>query len=354
MNRFSSLFIAVAISLNFLASGEEGKSASSGNVTNIVDLQWEQGRVFDLTFSSSYGLDVEEKTRMSNGSVVKKGDALISVNSEALQASLDMFANEVNVARLALENAQFAKDEGERVNKEKIAQSQLNLARMQEDLDDYVKILYPALIRESEWAVKKAEFNVAYRKENLSQLEKMYKEDNLTEENEEIILFRTRNELADGNLALEIAKRNHQLKIDKKFPREKADKELAVEIAKKAHEDLVKKLTLEQKGRELAILPARKKLTEVEKKQAAAMKEAEKLKFEAPADGVLMWCTPERKGAINAAFILLPEDKKLSVPLKKDHSVETKYRIKTNKGAIMVPSEYVGKGEGDVSIIAIP
>ena len=52
-------------------------------------------------------------------------------------------------------------------------------------------------------SLQSAEFRLEYAQEELNQLEKMYEEDNLTEETEEIILKRTRRSVESAKRSLE-------------------------------------------------------------------------------------------------------------------------------------------------------
>lgn len=222
-------------------------------------LEWDKERVFDMGFNPAEGVTIKFLSHVENGTLVKKGDPIITVDVKSLQNAINDASGELEAKQLDLDNARFALEQGGEGEKKKLDQSQRNLTRMEEDMDDYLKIFLPNQIDQNDRMLERAEFNVTYKKENLRQLERMYKEDQITEESEEIILTRTRNELVDAEKALESAKINHEWNKNRKYPREKDDKEQALRDARTAHDDLAKKLGLEQRGRSLAVRNAEKK-----------------------------------------------------------------------------------------------
>ncbi len=70
-------------------------------------------------------------------------------------------------------------------------------------------------------SVEQSKFNLEYAAEELRQLEKMYKADDLTEETEEIILTRTRREVESARFSLELntTRSEHSLRVS--LPRQK-------------------------------------------------------------------------------------------------------------------------------------
>ena len=67
--------------------------------------------------------------------------------------------------------------------------------------------------------VKYYNFNLDYEKDELDQLEKMYKADDLTEETEEIVLKRQRNAVEFAEFSLENAKINSDEMLNIRMPR---------------------------------------------------------------------------------------------------------------------------------------
>ena len=71
-----------------------------------------------------------------------------------------------------------------------------------EDLNYFLNINRSFLDESAEFSLKNAQQSLEYSEEELKQLEKMYKADDLTEETEEIVLKRARNEVEQGKFYL--------------------------------------------------------------------------------------------------------------------------------------------------------
>ena len=88
-----------------------------------------------------------------------------------------------------------------------------------EDFKRYNEIDRPMTIKSAEFMVKYYNFNLDYEKDELDQLEKMYKADDLTEETEEIVLKRQRNSVEFAEFSLENAKLNSDEMLNIRLPR---------------------------------------------------------------------------------------------------------------------------------------
>ena len=102
-----------------------------------------------------------------------------------------------------------------------LASAQRSRANAEVDLKHYLDVdrqLQEKSVRNS---MQQSQFNLEYAAEELRQLEKMYKADELTEETEEIILTRTRREVESARFGLELntTRGDHSLKVS--IPRQK-------------------------------------------------------------------------------------------------------------------------------------
>ena len=125
--------------------------------------------------------------------------------------------------------------------------------------------------------------------EELNQLQKMYKADDLTEETEEIILKRARREVERSQFMLKTAQIQHDRRLNQEIPREKRLKEVAkdreVLNLQKTRESLP--LTLSQKQFEVAKLKSTQDQMNLKWRQ---MIEDEKLlKLTSPIDGIVVY-----------------------------------------------------------------
>ena len=98
-----------------------------------------------------------------------------------------------------------------------------------EDLKRFLELTRPQSEKSALFSLKSAEHYVEYLQEELNQLEKMYKADDLTEETEEIILKRARNDLEQAKFFLEQSKEHTEQTLKVDLPRQEvAMKETAL------------------------------------------------------------------------------------------------------------------------------
>jgi len=158
-----------------------------------------------------------------------------------------------------------------------------------EDLKRYTEIDRPSSVKQANFNVKNHENGLLYQQEELRQLEKMYKADDMVEETEEIVLKRQRDVVERVAFALELAKIATDKTLNVDLPRQ----DVAVnEAATRQAIALVKAK---------ASLPTAlaKKRLEVEKMKADQAKAAEKLAklkgdrelmvAKAPSDGIVYY-----------------------------------------------------------------
>jgi multidrug efflux pump subunit AcrA (membrane-fusion protein) len=158
-----------------------------------------------------------------------------------------------------------------------------------EDFERYREIDRPMMEKTAEFMVKYYNFNLNYEKDELEQLEKMYKDDDLTEETEEIVLKRQRNSVEFAEFNLENAKlsRDETLKIslpryDIRIKESLERAEMADARARQALQLDLNRARFEHEQRKIA----RKKSLE---RHGKLLKDRELMEIKAPADGIVFY-----------------------------------------------------------------
>jgi HlyD family secretion protein len=100
-----------------------------------------------------------------------------------------------------------------------------------EDLKRWSEIERPMSEKAANFSFQMAAQSLEYQTEELRQLEKMYKADEITEETEEIILKRTRNEVEQSKFMFERAKLSHEETLKIELPRKHEYTERAAKLA---------------------------------------------------------------------------------------------------------------------------
>lgn len=163
-----------------------------------------------------------------------------------------------------------------------------------EDLAYYQKVGEEQSRKNAEETLKMFQERLEYAQEELNQLEKMYKADDLTEETEEIILVRTRRDMEHAKVAAESAKLRYERDLQIDLPRERINIEntavrqnLALQKARATLPPSV-----DQKKIELDKLVQSQK--QLERKLALLQADRELLTVKSPVAGVVRYGECER------------------------------------------------------------
>jgi len=226
---------------------------------------------------------------VAHGSRVKKGEAVLRVETRELDVELakqrvDAKMRELALAKAATELAAMELSVGV-----DLAAAQRKAARAKEDLEYFTKVSREAARAVAAQSVTAFEQRLESTQEELTQLEAMYKADDVTEDTEEIILKRQRDDLANAQFALAQAKLKAKEVFDTVLPRQHEDLKEAelrgdFQLAE-ASESLPR--GLEMKRHEL--VKARDAAAEADRQLADLEADRKAMAFTAPVDGVLYY-----------------------------------------------------------------
>jgi hypothetical protein len=177
--------------------------------------------VFEGTKLTSVSVDPKAWTDLpitsviAHGTPVKRGTRLVQLDLEALEDQIAALTAAEQTAKLTLQTAIDGL-----ANLEKTTPLSLEAARRakresDEDLDYWLKLGRKNTEESYKRSVESSERQLEYAQEELNQLQKMYEEDDLTEETEEIILKRAKTsvEMAEYYLKRSIESRDRSMEV---------------------------------------------------------------------------------------------------------------------------------------------
>jgi HlyD family secretion protein len=229
------------------------------------------------------------KRAVEHGTAVHKGDVLLWIDQRKLDKAIRDKEAAVQLGELTLKQAEEELRRLEIATPDLLAQAQRGWQRVVDDFDRFTKVDRPLAEKEAASALKTKADVLEYTREELRQLERMYKADDLVEATEEIVLRRQRDAVGRAEIALERAKNDHEVKMKIELPRQAEEAALA---RQRKDEEL--------KGAQL-LLPlalTRKRLEVAKAKadQAQAVKELADLRDDqaalspkAPMDGIVYY-----------------------------------------------------------------
>lgn len=221
------------------------------------------------------------------GTAVKKGDVLVEFDPETIDEAIKdlTLAQRLSESALKLAEENLRATEASTPLDQEAAQRAKRIAN--EDLERFTKTLRPQSEKSAKFMLRMAEDSLRYEKEELAQLEKMYKADDLTEETEEIVLKRQRDSVRRAEFQYEMAKTLSEQVLRVTIPRE-------AETVKQA---AVRQDLAADKAKVVLPLTLAQQRLEVERLKQERAKSQEKLKkltadralmtLRAPTDGVV-------------------------------------------------------------------
>ena len=140
---------------------------------------------------------------VEHGSTVKKGDVLLTVETEKIDRVIADLESDIRLSDLGFKQA-----EQQLALAEKSTPLDLEAARRarrisKEDRKQFFDVEKPMSVKITDFSLQMAKDILEYQEEELRQLEKMYKADDLTEDTEKIVLKRTRDNVKRAKFNLE-------------------------------------------------------------------------------------------------------------------------------------------------------
>ncbi|MHB8973943.1 MAG: efflux RND transporter periplasmic adaptor subunit [Pirellulaceae bacterium] len=248
-----------------------------------------------------------------HGKRVQKGETLVRLDMKGIDEQLQDAEQGLRLNKLAL---QLATTELE-TTKATLSMDLETTARAKkiadDDLNYFLKINRSFLEESAQFSLKSSVQSLEYAEEELKQLEKMYNADDLTEETEEIVLKRARNEVEQGKFYLKSTELRTKKMLGEDIPRQE---QTLTETAQRASVALDKtRATLpvqfEKQQIELQKLTVDTKRTEDKLQELIADRKA--MAVESPADGYVYYgrCTRGKWPGVDTVTSQLQEGGKL-------------------------------------------
>jgi HlyD family secretion protein len=220
-----------------------------------------------------------------HGTTVEKNQNLIWFETKEIDKQIADAELESRLAEVALRDAEFKFkqfQESQKLDRETAEQTRV---RAREDYDYFVRVDREQQIKSTDFGLINVKASLENAEEELAQLEKMYQEDDLTEESEEIVLKRARQAVDQARFRLESSELQTKQTLEKAIPRSTADQESALARAELAYESAVGDLDFARSRREIEMTKERQKFKEQETKLNDLRAERKRMVITAPQAG---------------------------------------------------------------------
>ncbi len=226
-----------------------------------------------------------------HGSAVKKDQVLVRFEDEEFLKKLRDAESAAAAGKLAQANAEAEFSSAENALPMQLLAAKTKAAEAGEAWEYFQKVRRDADVARANLMLKQTELRLDGEREELVQLEKMYKADDLIENTEEIVMKRQRESVKAAEIQLELAKIGHKRQMEVSLPREAVALEreaLSSAIGiKEQEQNIPRSLELRRIALEDARVGAKRGAENLAKLQA----EKGQFVVKAPADGYFYYGT---------------------------------------------------------------
>jgi len=230
---------------------------------------------------------------VEHGATVKRGDLLVALDLEKIDRVIADLRSEQQLTELAVEQGEQALRSLETFTPLDLSASQRAQRNANEDEKLFTEVNRPMLVKSNDFMLKMMQQYLEYYEEELRQLEKMYKADEITEETEEIVLKRARNQVEQAKFMVERAKVDHDQTAQTALPRmDEKTKDTAQRTALQWEKDKATlPLALKRQRLELEKLKVQK--TRTDERLSKLLADRAMMTVKAPTDGIVYYgrCT---------------------------------------------------------------
>lgn len=274
---------------------------------------------------------------VANGSEVRKGEVLVQLEMEKIDDQIADLRRDLALSDLVLKQSEETLKILQESTPLELQQADRSKRRSDEDLERFLKVERPFYKRVVDFILKVNQQQLEYQKEELEQLEKMYKADDLTEQTEEIVLKRQRNQVEQAQFMLDMAKMRHEQQQKYELPRMDENQQYGHEqqdfLYRRTKFSLP--VTLKQQQMELAKRKVERQRSQKRLEELLADREAMTIK--APADGTVYYGQYQRgvwQGAPSVA-----DELRAGGSLQRDKIFMTIVEVRPMQVRIDVPEE---------------
>ena len=238
-----------------------------------------------------------------HGTQVKAGDPLIELETKDLRKKIEETKLAMPGKEIELSAAELELESAEKSTPISLAKSLRDKMQAEQDLAHFEDESRPMRERGAKEDVKGVVEALAYAEEELNQLKKMYEQDDLTEETEEIILRRSENTVARYRWTLEQTEARTERTLNTLIPREHESLKTNLELqqinwraGEKSMREGLEKKRLDTAAKRREMDEAKKALAEMEEDLAA-------MRVTAAHDGIVYYGMSQRGKCTTASLV---------------------------------------------------
>lgn len=287
------LLIALALALvaptTSVRGDEEPDSASNAKPKTVkIAGRFEAITASEITVAAEHLKTLEVKRVLPHGTKVTKGQNIVWLETEAIDRQLKDAEAEFRLAKLTMEDDEFAYKQFLATQTLDKAAAQRTKKQAQQAFDNFTQVDRERQIKAAKQSLKSSTASLDNAKEEYEQLLQMYKEDDLTEESEEIVLKRAKQSVEFAEYRLEGTKISTDRTLKQSIPRSEVQQKDTLERAELTYQKSIRELEIARQRRDIEMDQKRDKFKLKEKEHAELKAERNKVVLQAANAGIVM------------------------------------------------------------------
>ena len=222
-----------------------------------------------------------------HGAQVRKGQPIVWFETEKVDQQLKDSEFGLRLAEIALRQSEFAIKQLMKTQELDKAVANRTKQTAQQTYDNFVKTDHRRRIASAEFSLKNSKASLENTLEELKQLEKMYKEDELTEESEEIVLKRARQQVESAKFRFEGSEIQTKRSLGQEIPREVEQQKETLTRQELAYDKSIRDLEAARLQATIELEQQKLKYQAQEEKLVELRAERKELVLTSPIDGVV-------------------------------------------------------------------
>jgi HlyD family secretion protein len=258
-------------------------------VIESVDARVESAEMHEVTPDTKNWTALEVKWVAEEGALVKKGDVIAKFDTEEIERKIRETTKSVELAKLGLQGTEAELKQLDKTTALDKALQERRIRNAEQDYKYFVEVEKPNTEKTTQRSIENSRHALEYATEEYNQLKRMYDEDELTEESEEIVLKRTQRDVENSQFYLEQAQMRAARALEYDLPRSLEQKTDELERSRLEHERMTINLPLEREKKVIAFEKSKLALEKEVLDLTRLNEDLSRMELTAPADGVIYY-----------------------------------------------------------------
>ena len=281
----SSALVFTAASL--FADDEGGSASDAKPKSTTLNGAFESLQSDELDAGTEQITSLKVKKVLAQGTKVAKGQTVCWFETEDVDDKIKEAQKALRQAELTFADDEFAFEQFVATQKLDRESAERTFQTAKQAYDNFVQVDFDRQKKSAEFGLVTAEASLANAMEELKQLEQMYKEDDLTEESEEIVLKRAKQAVDSAKFRFEGTRIQTERSLKQSIPRSQAEQKATMTRAQMAHAKSIRDLNVAKQRKEIEMADKREKIKEQRENFKSLQQERKNLFVKASRDGIL-------------------------------------------------------------------